>query len=124
MSDTSTNLSKIEKEHLLDVCLKLKKGETVDITEIVELEQFIKSMKYGLTFEKHEESINVKLRTHIPVFKEFKKIITNKESSDCNFLLEGDNLNSLKLLERTHKGRIDVIYIDIYSGIYICSLSI
>ena len=52
------------------------------------------------------------LRTHIPVFKEFKEIINNSDSSDCNFLLEGDNLHSLKLLERTHKGRIDVIYID------------
>ena len=28
------------------------------------------------------------------------------------FLLEGDNLHSLKLLEKTHKGKIDVIYID------------
>ena len=26
--------------------------------------------------------------------------------------MEGDNLHSLKLLEKTHKGRIDVIYID------------
>ena len=34
------------------------------------------------------------------------------ESKDFNFLLEGDNLHSLKLLEKTHKGRIDVIYID------------
>ena len=29
-----------------------------------------------------------------------------------NFLLEGDNLHSLYLLEKTHKGKIDVIYID------------
>lgn len=29
-----------------------------------------------------------------------------------NFLLEGDNLHSLKLLEKTHQGKIDVIYID------------
>ena len=29
-----------------------------------------------------------------------------------NFLIEGDNLASLKLLEKTHKGRIDLIYID------------
>lgn len=27
-------------------------------------------------------------------------------------MLEGDNLHSLKLLEKTHKGKIDVIYID------------
>ena len=29
-----------------------------------------------------------------------------------NFLLEGDNLHSLYLLEKTHKGKIDIIYID------------
>lgn len=29
-----------------------------------------------------------------------------------NFLIEGDNLASLKLLEKTHKGKIDLIYID------------
>lgn len=29
-----------------------------------------------------------------------------------NFILEGDNLQSLYLLEKTHKGLIDVIYID------------
>lgn len=28
------------------------------------------------------------------------------------FYLRGDNLHSLKLLEKTHKGKIDVIYID------------
>ena len=29
-----------------------------------------------------------------------------------NFILEGDNLHSLRLLEKTHAGKIDVIYID------------
>lgn len=29
-----------------------------------------------------------------------------------NFLIEGDNLASLKLLEKTHKNKIDLIYID------------
>ena len=31
---------------------------------------------------------------------------------EMNFLLEGDNLASLALLEKTHRGKIDVIYID------------
>lgn len=112
MSDTSTNLSKKKREHLLGICSKIKNKEEVSIVEVTELEQFVKSMKYGLNFEQHEEEVDVMLRTHIPVFKEFKEIINNPDSSDCNFLLEGDNLHSLKLLERTHKGRIDVIYID------------
>lgn len=110
--DKSTNLSKLKREHLLDVCSRIKNKETVDVTEIVELEQFIKSMKYGLNFEQHEEPVDRMLKTHVPVFKEFKEVINNPNSVDCNFLLEGDNLHSLKLLEKTHKGRIDVCYID------------
>ena len=42
---------------------------------------------------------------------EDKKIVVD-ENSDFNFLLEGDNLHSLKLLEKTHKGKIDVIHIE------------
>ena len=54
------------------------------------------------------------MQTHIPVFTEDKEreIICNPDSEDFNFLLEGDNLHSLRLLEKTHKGKIDVIYID------------
>ena len=29
-----------------------------------------------------------------------------------NFLIEGDNLASLKLVQKTHKNSIDLIYID------------
>ena len=42
---------------------------------------------------------------------EDKKIIED-ENGNFNFLLEGDNLHSLKSLEKTHKGKVDVIYID------------
>lgn len=42
---------------------------------------------------------------------ENKKIIGDN-TSDFNFILEGDNLHSLKLLKKTHMGKIDVIYID------------
>ena len=112
MTDKSTNLSKIQREHLLGICSRIKNKENVEITEIIELEQFIKSMKYGLTFERHEEPVDEMLKTHVPVFKAFKEIINNPSCSDCNFLLEGDNLHSLKLLEKTHKGSIDIIYID------------
>lgn len=40
-----------------------------------------------------------------------RKIKAN-EDEPYNFLLEVDNLYSLKLLEKTHKGKIDVIYTD------------
>ena len=54
------------------------------------------------------------LEENIPVFTEDKerKILANN-SDYFNFLLEGDNLHALKLLEKTHRGSIDVIYIEI-----------
>ena len=53
------------------------------------------------------------LETQIPTFEEVKeKEIVSNPDEQFNFLLEGDNLHSLYLLEKTHKGKIDVIYID------------
>ena len=54
------------------------------------------------------------MKTKIPVFVEDtdRKIVGNPDSEDYNFLLEGDNLHSLHLLEKTHSEKIDVIYID------------
>ena len=64
-------------------------------------------------WEQHEEAVDVQMRTHIPVFTEdADREITSVPGGAYNFLLEGDNLHSLRLLEKTHKGRIDVIYID------------
>lgn len=54
------------------------------------------------------------MKTKIPVFVEDvnRKIVGSPNSEEYNFLLEGDNLHSLHLLEKTHSGKIDVIYID------------
>lgn len=89
---------------MMKVGLFLKKIETA-LTE----------KKYGLVFEEHEEEIDKKLIHNIPVFREIedKKIVWDN-TNDFNFLLEGDNLHSLKLLEKIHKGKIDVIYIEKY----------
>lgn len=63
-------------------------------------------------WERHEEAVDVQMRDNIPVFTECvdKEITTT--TGGVNFLLEGDNLHSLRLLEKTHAGRIDYIYID------------
>ena len=53
------------------------------------------------------------MRDNIPVFTEdMDREITRAVGEVYNFILEGDNLHSLRLLEKTHAGRIDVIYID------------
>lgn len=49
----------------------------------------------------------------IPVFTEVQeKELSLAEGEKYNFLLEGDNLHSLYLLEKTHKSKVGAIYID------------
>lgn len=76
-----------------------------------DLEREVKGKKYGLVFEEHKEAIDEKLENNLPVLTEEKDLFVDN-GGELNFLLEGDNLASLKLLEKTHKGKIDVIYID------------
>lgn len=110
------NLSQIKREKMLSFLETLKKQHDDDesLMAINEIEKELTAKKYGLVWEEHEEEVDLKMQTHIPVFTEDKsrEIIGNPESGEYNFLLEGDNLHSLKLLEKTHKGKIDVIYID------------
>ena len=71
----------------------------------------INRKKYGLVFEEHREKIDDLLSTHIPILAEEPDLAINN-GGEQNFLIEGDNLAALQLLEKTHKGKIDVIYID------------
>lgn len=68
--------------------------------------------KYGLVFEEHREEIDEVLDTHTPVLTENADLFIDY-GGQMNFLLEGDNLAALKLLEKTHRGKIDLIYIEI-----------
>lgn len=85
-----------------------------DIEKLEELVRLLHTKKYGLVWEEHAEIVEEEMKTKIPVFVEDagRKIVGNPDSEDYNFLLEGDNLHSLHLLEKTHSGKIDVIYID------------
>ena len=110
------NLSQIKREKMLKFLETLKEQHNDDASLIAinEIEKELTSKKYGLVWEEHEEEVDIKMQTHIPVFTEVedKEIVGHLGSEQYNFLLEGDNLHSLKLLEKTHKGKIDVIYID------------
>jgi len=111
----STNLSKIRRDKMLNTISKIKANiddeETLQNLSLIEYE--LTKKKYGLLWEEHEEKVDEELKTQIPTFEEIKdkEIVSNKDDK-FNFLLEGDNLHSLYLLEKTHKGKIDVIYID------------
>lgn len=110
-----TNLSKIKRERMLAYLEQLKalNDDEEHIRTITEIENALTEKKYGLVWEEHSEQVDEMLAHNIPVFieDETRKIVADEEEP-YNFLLEGDNLHSLKLLEKTHKGKIDVIYID------------
>ena len=116
----STNVSKQKREDLL---AKIKAIRTYIATApqdentanllafLSELEKDVGAKKYGLVFEEHREEIDEVLSTHAPVLTDDGSLFIDN-GGQMNFLIEGDNLASLQLLEKTHKGKIDLIYID------------
>lgn len=111
-----TNLSQQKRERMLAFLNKVKEEHKDDDETLIaldEIENELNSKKYGLVWEKHEEEVDRMMQDNIPVFTEVKeREIKATDENSYNFLLEGDNLHSLKLLEKTHAGKIDVIYID------------
>jgi adenine-specific DNA-methyltransferase len=116
----STNISKQKREDLLAKIKEIRnfisaapQDENTGnlLSYLSDLEKDVNGKKYGLVFEKHREEIDEVLDTHTPVLVEDKDLFIDN-GGQANFLIEGDNLASLKLLEKTHKGKIDLIYID------------
>ena len=116
----STNISKGKREDLLNKIAEIRsfiaKSEQDENTAqlmayLGDLEKDVNGKKYGLVFEEHREAIDEVLENYTPVLTEDKDLFIDN-GGNVNFLIEGDNLASLKLLEKTHKGKIDLIYID------------
>ena len=124
----STNISKQKREDLL---AKIKAIRTYIATApqdentanllayLSELEKDVGAKKYGLVFEEHREEIDEVLSTHTPVLSEVGSLFIDN-GGQMNFLIEGDNLDALKLLQETYlgktfdiKGVVDVFY-DVY----------
>ena len=109
------NLSKIRRDKMIQFLETLKEQHSDDesLIAINQIEKELVSKRYGLVWEEHEENVDVMMRDNIPVFTEVsEREIAEAPEENYNFLLEGDNLHSLYLLEKTHKGKVDVIYID------------
>ncbi len=90
--------SKLEKDDLLKVIEKLESRK-----------------KYGLIWdeEKTKEQFEKESENALPVLKEVKgKEIKTDPAKPTNILIEGDNYHALSVLNYTHQGKIDVIYID------------
>ena len=117
----SINISKKKRDDLLEKIKEIRKyiasapqDENTGnlLLYLNQIEKDVNGKKYGLVFEEHREKINDILDTHTPVLEEDKELFIDKGNGQMNFLIEGDNLSALKLLEKTHKGKIDLIYID------------
>jgi len=82
---------------------------------VKEIKKLKKRKKFGLVWdeEKTKEKFDKDSVNKLPILKEIKskEIQTDKDSSS-NILIEGDNYDALSVLNYTHKGQIDVIYID------------
>ena len=73
----------------------------------------IKRQKYGLNWIDVPEAFEKDSENKIPVLEEVKeKSIKNNDGKPTHILIEGDNYHALQCLNYTHKGKIDVIYID------------
>lgn len=93
-------LEDLTKEQLLDIINKQKEK--------------LKNKKYGLVWddEKEPEKIVVDCQNNVPILKDVKSKEISSDNGNDNILIEGDNYHALTCLNYTHKGKIDVIYID------------
>lgn len=109
------NITKQKRDEMIAFLEELKKTHSDDssIRAFNEIENTLIEKKFGLIFEEHTEEVDEKLKNEIPILcaDEERKICKDK-NLPYNFIIEGDNLQALYLLEKTHRGKIDCIYID------------
>lgn len=80
---------------------------------VKEVERLRKRKKYGLVWEDKPEEVVEQCKTELPVLDEVAdKEINTDPDKPVNLLIEGDNYHALSVLNYTHKGKVDVIYID------------
>ena len=96
----------LEKTNKDGEILRLKK-------EIEKLKKNIKKQRYGLVWVDVPEAFEDDVENKLPILKEVPDLeIKNKDDKPQHILIEGDNYHALTCLNYTHKGKIDVIYID------------
>lgn len=84
--------------------------------QIADLQSQIRKLKknnLGLVFENKTEDVVEQSKTQVPVLKQIvKRHLDLDDKYPHNLMIEGDNYLSLSVLNYTHKGKIDAIYID------------
>lgn len=91
-----------------------KKLEELDKAELIKLVKQIKMQeKFGLVWEEKPENVVIQCQTELPVLEEVEdREISMDPNHPTDILIEGDNYHALSVLNYTHAGKIDVIYID------------
>lgn len=80
---------------------------------IKEIKKVENIKKYGIVWEDKLENVAELCKDKLPILVEDKsKEIETDKNKTVNILIEGDNYHALSVLNYTHKGKIDVIYID------------
>lgn len=113
MSDT--NLTKKNRKEMIDFLEKIKVNNNDDETlrMVNKIENALTEKKFWLVFEEHREEVDDLLQANIPLLcEDAKRRICKDENLPWNFIIEWDNLQALYLLLKTHRWKINVIYID------------
>lgn len=109
------NLSKMKRDEMIAFLDELKKTHSDDasIRAFNMIENHLREKKYGLVWEEHSEEVDELLKENIPVLTaDPERRLCKDATLPWNFIIEGDNLQALYLLEKTHRGKVDCIYID------------
>jgi adenine-specific DNA-methyltransferase len=93
-----------------------KRLEDYSKDELVEAVKHLRrNKKFGLVWEENikPETVVIQCQNELPVLEEVTSLAISKSpGAPTNLIIEGDNYHSLSVLNYTHKGKIDVIYID------------
>ncbi len=96
----------MDKETELEQKVKRLEGE------VKRLSHKVKRKKFGLVWLDVPETFGDE-GNKLPVLKEVpEKAVVNDDDKPTHILIEGDNYHALTCLNYTHKGKVDVIYID------------
>lgn len=109
-------------EGLRDLVADVKSGRKPDASMAAKLRDLEKQLseakkakRYGLVWEeeKHKEKFETDLERKLPVLQEVESLAVQQDpAAPQNLVIEGDNIHALAALSYTHKGKVDVIYID------------
>ncbi len=109
------NVSQQKRRAMLEILAHWEAALTDDEArgKLREIAGALDCKKFGLVWEEHRERADEELEQGIPVFQPVpERELVREPGGPCHFLLEGDNLHSLSLLQKTHRERVDLIYID------------